>query len=83
MPKELNKQKFPALRTHEEEKVIHAQMDLFQTVLLREVIQLQTGKLKIVTLPFDDIVFYTDKKCNTQKLCPERSSETAVLEELI
>lgn len=56
-------------------------MDLLQTVLLREVTQLQTDKLKTVTMPFDDIFFYTGKRCNTQKLCPERSSETAVLEE--
>lgn len=53
-------------------------MDLLETVLHREVLQLQTGKLKTVTMPFDDL---TGKKWNTQKLCPERSSETADLEE--
>lgn len=57
-------------------------MDLPDTVLLREVIQLQTGKLKTVTMPFDDFFFFLiGKKYNVQKLCPERSSETAVLEE--
>lgn len=56
---------------------------LLQTGLLREVIQLQSAKLKTVTMPFDDIFFYTGKRCNSQKLCPERSSETVVLEEWI
>lgn len=43
---------------------------MFQTVLLREVIQLQTGKLKIVTMPFHDFFFFKLARNVTFRIMP-------------